>query len=78
MEQENDQMTQTSKISFKNMPIFWNFIELIMQNLMLKLLHTKAFSGKLWSIKINFNPLKSGGNTKSYILLKPTCSFKYV
>ena len=44
MEQEYDQITQTSKIFFKNLPIFWNFIQSIMQNLMQKILHTKAFS----------------------------------
>ena len=47
MEQENDHMTQTSKISFSNLPIFWNFIPLIMQNHMQKLLYTKEFSVKL-------------------------------
>ena len=47
MEQENDHMTQTSKISFLNLLIFWNFIPLIMQNHMQKLLYTKAFSVKL-------------------------------
>ena len=33
---------------------------------------------KLRSIQINFNPLMSDGNKRSYMLLKQTCSFKYV
>ena len=33
---------------------------------------------KLWSIYVGFNPLMSGGNKRSYILLKQICNFKYV
>ena len=32
---------------------------------------------KLWSIWIDFNPLISGGNKRSYMLLKQTWNFKY-
>ena len=49
MERENGQMTQTSKTSFKNCPIFWNFVQSIMQNLMQQIRQTKAFSVKLQS-----------------------------